>query len=135
MDSSAAAGKLILVVDDEDDILVASRIFLEGKGYSVLEARNGVAALDVLKTARPHLIILDVIMPGLDGWETLRRIKEDEDLKDTPVLMLTALGDREHVAVGISLGCTFYYAKPVTDYDEFGLVIDRLLQTPGDLTP
>jgi CheY-like chemotaxis protein len=117
----------ILVVDDEVDIVLATRLFLEGEGYAVLEAGNGVDALRVLGHERPDLIILDVMMPGLNGWDTLALIQADDNLKTIPVIMLTAMDAPEHVATGITLGCTWYYTKPITDYAEFALVIRRVL--------
>ena len=117
----------ILVVDDELDIVFGVRVFLESEGYAVLEAGNGVDALKVLGHERPDLIILDVMMPGLNGWDTLALIQADDNLKDIPVIMLTAMDAPDHIATGITLGCTWYYTKPITDYAEFGLIIRRVL--------
>lgn len=117
----------ILVVDDQRDMVLAIRLFLEGEGHEVLEAYDGLQALEILSCKRPDLVVLDVMMPRLDGWETLRRMQEDDSLADIPVLMLTALRDAGHVRQGIDLGCTWYYTKPITDFGDFGLVIRRIL--------
>jgi len=117
----------ILVVDDQRDMVLAIRLFLEGEGHEVLEAYDGLQALEILNCTRPDLVVLDVMMPRLDGWETLRRMQEDDSLADIPVLMLTALRDAGYVRQGIDLGCTWYYTKPITDFGDFGLVIRRIL--------
>ncbi len=125
--------KRILLVDDFRDMVLATRIFLEGEGYEVLEAYDGIQALEVLKTTQPDLIILDVMMPRLDGWATLTRIQADERLRDIPVLMLTALKEPVNIKTGIDLGCTFYYTKPISNYPDFALIIRRILG--GDAAP
>jgi len=117
----------VLVVDDQRDMVLAIRLFLEGEGYEVWEAYDGLQALEMLQDKRPDLVVLDVMMPRLDGWETLRRMQQDPRLVDVPVLMLTALRDPAHVRQGIDLGCTWYYTKPITDFNDFGLVVRRIL--------
>ncbi len=117
----------ILIVDDFRDMVLALRIFLEGKGYEVLEAYDGVQALEILETQTPHMIILDIMMPRMDGWATLTRIQANERLQDIPVLMLTALNDPVNVKTGFDIGCTWYYTKPITDYPDFALVIERII--------
>jgi len=127
MTRAEAQPKTVLVVDDQRDMVLATRIFLEGEGYEVAEAFDGLQALEVLKTLVPDLVILDVMMPRLDGWATLRKMQEDERLREVPVLMLTALNEPSHIKTGIDLGCTWYYTKPITDYSDFGLVIRRII--------
>lgn len=117
----------ILVVDDQRDMVLAIRLFLEGEGYEVWEAYDGLQALEILESKRPDLVVLDVMMPRLDGWETLRRMQQDARLADIPVLMLTALREPSYVRQGIDLGCTWYYTKPITDFGDFGLVVRRIL--------
>ena len=116
----------ILLVDDYRDFVLAARIFLEGEGYEVIEAYDGVQALELLKQTRPDLIILDIMMPRLDGWQTLERVQADENLRDIPVMMLTALSEPANVKIGIDLGCVWYYTKPITDYADLALVIGRI---------
>ena len=120
--------KRILIVDDHRDTLLATRIFLESEGYDVLEAYDGVQALEVLKVTIPDLIVLDVIMPRLDGWAALERIQADDRLKNIPVIMLTALGDPTNIRTGIDLGCTWYYTKPITNYADFALIVRRIIE-------
>ena len=127
MSQCPGAGKKILLVDDFRDMVLATRIFLEGEGYDVLEAYDGIQALEILKTATPDLIILDVMMPRMDGWSTLTHIQADERLRDIPVLMLTALREPINIKTGIDLGCTWYYTKPISNYPDLALVISRIL--------
>ncbi len=81
-------GKKILVVDDEQNILYALRIILELEGYDVTTAQSGAKAIEVLQTEKPALIITDILMPEMDGWELIRRIREELKLK-TPIMVLT----------------------------------------------
>jgi DNA-binding response OmpR family regulator/DNA-binding CsgD family transcriptional regulator len=104
----------VLVVDDEEDIREIVRINLERDGHRVLTAASGPECLDLLRTERPDLIVLDVMMPGLDGWEVLTSIKgeAEHELSDVPVLMLTARsGDMDRIRGGIE-GALRYIQKP-----------------------
>jgi two-component system alkaline phosphatase synthesis response regulator PhoP len=120
----------ILVVDDHRDFVFASKLFLENQGYRVLEAYDGMEALEVLaREALPDLIILDVMMPRLDGWATLQALQAKEETAKIPVLMLTALKEPVNVLTGFDLGCTWFYTKPITDYEDLALVIRRILDS------
>ena len=102
----------ILVVDDVPanlDILVEA---LDREGYNVLVASNGTTALEVAAYARPDLILLDVMMPGIDGFETCRRLQADRNLEDTPVIFLTARDDIEGIVEGFEAGGLDYITKP-----------------------
>lgn len=127
MSASEDKPKAILLVDDFRDFVLATRIYLEGEGYKILEAYDGIEALEVLESAQPDLIILDVMMPRLDGWGTLARLQADDRFNRIPIIMLTALKEPVNVKTGIDLGCTWYYTKPITDYSDFALVIGRIL--------
>ena len=89
--------KKILIVDDEEDVLYIIRRILSKKGYTISEVKSGEECLEVLKKDKPDLIIMDIMMPGLDGWETTRKIKTDESTKDIPVSMLSVKDDSEDV--------------------------------------
>jgi len=128
VDENVAEQKLILVVDDQKAMVMTTRLFLESQGYRVVEAYDGMQALDRLLEEKPDLIILDVMMPRLDGWGTLQNMRVDERFCDIPVIMLTALNDPKSVTKGFDLGATWYYEKPITDFMDFGLIIDRVLQ-------
>lgn len=86
-------GKLILVVDDEEDILFILKNVLSKKGYLVKEAYSGEECLELLKKEKPDLIFMDIMMPGLDGWETAKKIKADPRTKDIPLSMLSVKSD------------------------------------------
>jgi DNA-binding response OmpR family regulator len=119
-------GQKILLVDDERDLVFYTKLFLEEQGYEIIEAYDGRQALDVLADTKPDLVILDVAMPRLSGWDVLRLMQDDDDLKDIPVLMLTARTEDADKAKGWTLGVTWYQTKPF-ELDELALVIERIL--------
>jgi two-component system, OmpR family, response regulator len=99
----------ILVVDDDPNIRELARVFLKGEGYDIFEASDGVEALLKLETTRIDLVVLDIMMPIMDGWELCRQLKE---LYDVPVLMLTAKGETSQKLKGFELGTDDYLVKP-----------------------
>ncbi|HEY2326710.1 MAG TPA: response regulator transcription factor [Gaiellaceae bacterium] len=99
----------ILVVDDDDDIRLLVRELLERAGYDVIEAADGREALKLMYTSPPALVLLDITMPDLDGYQTLERIR---DLSDVPVAMLTARSQELEKVRGLSAGADDYIAKP-----------------------
>ena len=104
----------VLAVDDDDDILEIIRVNLELEGHEVLLARSGAEALELVRRQPPDLVLLDIMMPGIDGWDVLARLKSDHELGATtvPVLMLTALtADDDRVRGGIE-GAICYLTKP-----------------------
>jgi len=101
--------KLILIVDDEERMRRFVRMNLELEGYLVSEAGNGLEALDKVRDELPDLILLDVMMPEMDGFETLKRIRE---ISTVPVIMLTVKGDEEDRIRGLDLGADDYVTKP-----------------------
>ena len=104
----------ILVIDDEEDFAFFLKANLEARGqYTVKVANSGADWLDIAGQWRPHLIVLDIIMPGMDGFEVLRQLKEGERTMTVPVLMLTARHDDESKVAAAGLYCEGYFAKPV----------------------
>jgi DNA-binding response OmpR family regulator len=99
----------VLVVDDESRMINFIRMNLELEGFQVIEGGNGLEALDMLRRHIPDLIILDVMMPQLDGFETLRMLRE---FSNVPVIMLTAKGEEEDKVRGLELGADDYITKP-----------------------
>lgn len=124
-------GKKILLVDDERDLVFYTKLFLEEKGYEVTEAYDGQQALEILQSFRPDLVLLDVTMPRLTGWDVLRQMQEDPEKVDIPVLMLTARSEDADKAKGWELGVTWYQTKPF-ELDELAMVIERILSTMDD---
>lgn len=102
-------GKRILVVDDEPRMINFIRMNLELEGHQVIEAHNGLEALEAVRTKLPDIVLLDVMMPELDGFETLRMLREFTNI---PVIMLTAKGDENDKVYGLELGADDYIAKP-----------------------
>ena len=106
----------VLIVDDEPDIVLFAQVNLELSGYDVIVAPDGEAALEQVRAQRPDVVLLDVMMPKLDGWSVLEQLKADEDpaIRTIPVVMLTALTtDQDQVRGGIE-GAVRYLPKPVT---------------------
>lgn len=119
----AGAGATVLVVDDTPESLRFLTTILEGAGITVLIAIDGAVALDLLEHVVPDLILMDAMMPGLDGFETTRRIKADRRFGHVPVIFMTGLSETEHVVRGFAAGGVDYLSKPV--------VIDELLARVG----
>lgn len=103
----------ILVVDDAPDSLRFLTDTLEGEGYGVRIARDGAAALDALRAELPDLVLMDAVMPGIDGFETTRRIKADPTLARVPVIFMTGLSETEDVVKGLAAGGVDYVKKPI----------------------
>ncbi|MFC1546222.1 response regulator transcription factor [bacterium] len=104
--------KKILIVDDEKHILEASRIYLEKLGYSVLTAENGVDGLNMANDEKPDLVILDIIMPKMNGFDVCKKLKEKEETQSIPVIMLTALCQVVDELRGFESGVDVYLNKP-----------------------
>jgi len=102
----------ILLVDDNPTNLQVLFQTLEGRGYNLLVAKNGEAALSITAKALPNLILLDIMMPGIDGYEVCRRLKADPATQEIPVIFLSALGDTKDKVQGLDLGAVDYITKP-----------------------
>ncbi len=105
----------ILVVDDSEDVRLALATILEDAGYEIIEASDGSQVPDMISEHRPDLILLDVAMPKVDGFETLRIIKADKETSEIPVLMVTAKGRPEDLSLARSLGARDFISKPWAD--------------------
>ena len=102
----------ILVVDDQPDIRLMCRVNLQLEGYEVLEAGDGEAGLEMVRNEHPDLILLDVMMPGLDGWQFMEAIKADASTAQIPIVLLTARVQREDEIRGWLSGAADYLPKP-----------------------
>lgn len=109
--------KKILIVDDEVDLVETLRLPLEMEGYTVLVSYNGEDALNQARKENPHLIILDIMLPKLDGYKVCRLLKFDERYKHIPILMLTAKTQEKDKILGAETGADEYITKPF-DIDE-----------------
>jgi DNA-binding response OmpR family regulator len=109
--------KRILVVDDEIGALTLIGIMLDRGGFEVLKARDATQALAMLEKDTPDLIILDVMMPDIDGIELCRMLRDRAETSATPILILSARGDAESVMRGMDAGATDYLPKPILHHD------------------
>ncbi len=125
-------GQKVLVVDDEPDVLLLCRVNLEFEGYNVVEASDGEMAMEVVRAERPDVVLLDVMMPKMDGWQVLAAIKADPELKDTPVVMLTAKVQDQDQIRGWSSGAAEYITKPFSPLALSQVIQDVLSNDPEE---
>ncbi len=117
--------KKIIIADDEHKILMSLEYSFRKNGYDVYIARDGTEVLEFLKTMVPEVILLDIMMPNLDGYSTLEIIKQDERLKDTKVIFLSAKNNPKDIEKGLEMGADAYIVKPYS--------IKKLMQQIEDL--
>lgn len=130
MTDAAPSPARVLIVDDEPNILLSLQFLMKKAGYDVRTAKDGEQALAEVAREKPDIILLDVMMPKLDGFSVCQRIKSDPDLSSVRIVMLTARGRDVEREKGISLGADDYITKPFSTKD----AIDRvatLLARPG----
>ena len=121
----------IMLVDDEPDILLIERTILKKAGHEVIETESGEECLERLKTEKPDIILLDVMMPGINGWETAKQIKEDENTKDIPVIMVTVRGSEEDMTKSFQYGKSDgHVSKPIIK-EKLLNTIDWIARTKG----
>jgi DNA-binding response OmpR family regulator len=125
------AGRRILVVDDQPEILGLAETILAGDGFQVATALSGDQALDRVFSEPFDLILLDINMPVMDGWETLRLMKADESLAAVPVVMFSVKGEIRSKVHGMQLGAVDYITKPFTMDDLLG----RVRKVLGEMQP
>jgi DNA-binding response OmpR family regulator len=102
----------ILIADDEPNILISLEFLMQREGHDVHVARDGQEAMDKLRSLHPKLLLLDVMMPRKTGFEVCQEVRQDPQLKDTLILMLTAKGRETDVVKGLALGANAYMTKP-----------------------
>jgi CheY-like chemotaxis protein len=120
--------KKILLVDDSRTVLLMERMILAKQAYDLVLAHDGLQGIEVAREERPDLIVMDVVMPRMDGLEALQRIRADEALRDTPVMLVTTRGEPEHVERGYAAGCSEYVTKPI-DAPAFLTKVRELLRS------
>ena len=118
--------KKILIVDDEPNILMTLEYTFKKKNFLVYIARDGEEALELLKTENPNIILLDIMMPKVDGYATLEIIKSDEKLKNCKVIFLSAKNKESDIQKGLRLGANAYMTKPFS--------IKKLVEKVNELT-
>jgi DNA-binding response OmpR family regulator len=112
----------ILIVEDEPNIVIPLRFSLERKGYVILVAESGEAALEMIPTEKPDLVLLDIMLPGIDGYEVCEKIRLDPDVRSTRIIFLSAMGRDIDIAKGMSLAADDYIIKPFSILE----VIDKV---------
>lgn len=132
--------KKILVVDDEKDIVEMLKYNLEKEGYTVFTALNGKRAIEQAQENKPNLILLDIMMPEMDGWEVCKQLMKDEKTSTIPVIFLTAKGSEVDEVVGLELGADDYIVKPISIRKLIARIKTALrrkekLETPGETIP
>jgi len=115
--------KKVLIVDDEPDILFTVGQMLEMKGYSVIKAENGKDCIKKLNECKPDLVVLDIMMPEMSGWDVAAKLKENQDWSNIPIIFLTAKGDTMSIGMG-GLAAHDYIVKPFNVKD----LIERIEQ-------
>jgi CheY-like chemotaxis protein len=105
--------KKILLVDDSSTVLMMERMILSQGRYELFTAKNGREAIERARSERPDLILLDVVMPELDGFGALEAIRADETIRDTPIIMVTTRSEAQSLERGYARGCNDYVTKPV----------------------
>jgi two-component system alkaline phosphatase synthesis response regulator PhoP len=116
----------VLVIDDEAPIRLLCRVNLEAEGMEVLEAADGPSGLDQARRERPDVVLLDVMMPGLDGWRVAVQLLEDERTNEIPIIFLTARAEFRDRARGLDIGGVDYVTKPFNPLELAPLVRDVL---------
>jgi DNA-binding response OmpR family regulator len=104
--------KRVLIADDEPNIVISLEFLMQRNGYEVMTAPDGEQALRLLDTFRPHLVLLDIMLPLRNGFEVCQRIRANPEWKDTRIVMLTAKGREVEVTKGLALGADIYVTKP-----------------------
>jgi DNA-binding response OmpR family regulator len=117
----------VLVIDDEAPIRLLCRVNLEAEKIDVLEAADGEAGLELARAELPDVILLDVMMPGLDGWQVAERLFDDEGTSEIPIIFLTARAELRDRARGLELGGVDYITKPFNP-TELAAVVEGLLE-------
>ena len=129
------AHETILVIEDEEDILELIRYNLDREGYQVICAESGEKGLEIAKRQRPDLLLLDLMLPGLDGLEVCKRLKTDGAVANLPIVMVTARGEEADVVTGLELGAEDYVTKPFSPrvlVARVRAVLRRRRETPLD---
>ena len=121
----------ILIADDEPNIVLALEFLMKKEGYEVQTVSDGEQALLAIKEGRPDLVLLDIMMPNLDGYEVCQRIRSDPSMKDIVIIMLTAKGREVEREKGLALGADFYITKPFSTREVVQKVREVLAGHPG----
>ena len=118
--------KTVLLVDDSATILMMQKMVLKATNYKVIVAHNGEEGVRKATAERPDLILMDVIMPKMTGFEACRKLREQDVTKDIPIIMVTTRGEPLNVEEGFQSGCTDYVTKPIDSFELINKLKDQL---------
>lgn len=126
----------ILVVDDEEDLLDLIEYNLQKEGFDVLKAENGVEGIEMARKHNPNLVLLDIMMPKMDGMEVVERMRADKKLAHIPIIFLTARGDEKTEVEGLDKGGDDYITKPISTTKLISRIkaVLRRIEEPGHMT-
>ncbi len=130
MTEGNGAGPTVLVVEDFEDNRFMMRRLLEMSGYRVVEAVNGEQAVELAQQERPHLILMDLSLPVLDGLAATRRIRQHEELRRVPIIAVSAHDTSDFHADALAAGCNDYVTKPI-DFEQLESLLTRLIPEDG----
>jgi DNA-binding response OmpR family regulator len=123
--------KEILIVDDEQGVVVPIQFLMEQQGYRVMIAERGEDALDLIYQYKPDLVLLDIMLPGIDGYEVCEIIRLDPNCRDVKIIFLAAKGREVDIAKGLALGADAYITKPYSNAELIAKVKELLEKTYG----
>ena len=126
--------RTILVVEDYEDVRGMLKILLESEHFHVLEAASGVEALSAVKNGHPDVILMDLALPGFDGFETIRRIRKIDGFQNTPIVVLTAYSGQSIYETALRAGSNYFMAKPI-DFDELAELLEQILVDGNSRSP
>lgn len=126
MSADTQTAPLILVVDDYEDIRLTVKLWLEQRGYRVIEAENGTEALELARRERPALVVLDMFMPKVDGFATARNMRECKELQNMPIIAVSAHDTLDLQSAALAAGCNEFINKP-NDLEHLAELIESLL--------
>ncbi len=132
--SSSFAMGTILIVEDYDDVRRMLKLLLESEKFRVLEAATGSQALDVIRNQRPDVILMDLALPGVDGFETIRRIRTIDGFQNTPIVVLTAYTGPSTYETALRAGSNYFMSKPI-DFDELAALLEEILSDRNGRNP
>lgn len=121
--------KKILLVDDSSTTLMMEKMILSKGVFDVITATNGEEAVEKAIQERPDLILLDIVMPVMDGFEACRKLREDEETSETPIIMVTTRGEVQNIEQGYALGCDDYVTKPINGLELMTKIKSLLSET------
>jgi DNA-binding response OmpR family regulator len=120
--------KKVLIVDDEASIIVPLQFLMEQNGYETSVAFSGEEAMETIAAVHPNLVLLDIMLPIVDGFEVCQRIRENPEWDDVRIILLTAMGSETNIAKGLALGADAYITKPFSNSDVIAKVNELISQ-------